>query len=113
MAIATLAEFASFAQKDLDTASATLALQIAEGLIVGEIGVQATYTAAVKGVQLVVAIRLYNNPNGFSGESAGARSYTGGQGFGLLPYERSMLHGSIGRSGVYSITLTTPADHAT
>ncbi len=109
MAIATLAEFASFAQKTLTTDAATLALSIAESLIVGEIGV-VTYPAVVKGVQLMIAIRLYNNPNGFTSEVAGARSYSYGSGFSLLGYERALLHQSIGRSGVYSVPLVTPAD---
>ncbi len=109
MAIATLAELASFAQKDLDTATATLALSIAESLIVGEIGV-VTYPAVVKGVQLMIATRLYNNPNGFQSESVGARSYSYGSGFSLLGYARALLHQSIGRSGVYSVPLVTPAD---
>lgn len=109
MAIATLAEFELFAQKTLTPVSAQLALDIAESLIVGEIGV-VTYKTVVKGVQLMIATRLYNNPNGFQSESAGGRSYSYGQGFSLLGYERALLHQSIGRSGVYSAPLVTPAD---
>jgi len=109
MAIATLAEFASFAQKTLTTDAATLALSIAESLIVGEVGV-VTSPVVGKGGEWIIATRLYNNPNGFTSESVRARSYSYGSGFSLLGYERALLHQSIGRSGVYSVPLVTPAD---
>ncbi len=111
MAIATLSEFASYVQKDVDTASAALALAVAEGLVVGAVGVQTTWPAVAKGVQLSAAARIYNNPNGYGAESAGARSYSGAVGgVALLPHERAMLTASVGRSGVYSVRLSTPAD---
>ena len=71
-AIATLEEFASSLQRDLDTASATLyLLDLAQGLITEEIGERDPWPATAKAVALAAATRAYRNPEGLRREGVG------------------------------------------
>lgn len=70
--IATLPEFASFLQEDLDTATANLLLlDLAQGLITDEIGVQNPWPAVAKSVALAAAGRAYVNPDGLKQDTVG------------------------------------------
>lgn len=63
VAIATLPEFASFLQTDLDTATANLLLlDLAQGLLVAEIGDQNPWPSVAKATALAAAGRSYRNP---------------------------------------------------
>lgn len=71
--IATLAEFASFLQIDLDTATANLVLlDLAEGLITAEIGAQDPWPSVAKSIALAAAGRAYVNPEGLKQETVGS-----------------------------------------
>jgi hypothetical protein len=107
--IATLAEFASFLQEDLDTATANLVLlDLAQGQIIDEIGVRNPWPATAKAVALSAAKRAYVNPDGASTETVGGTTtaYTdGNMGVFLTDDERSRLQ-RVGGGGTaaYSIT---------
>lgn len=105
--IATVEEFASFLQEDLDTATANLVLlDLAQGQIVDEIGVRTPWPATAKAVALSAAKRAYVNPEGASTETVGgiATSYTdGNMGVFLTDDERSRLQ-RVGGMAAYSIT---------
>src|SRR6266498_192469 len=74
-AIATLPEFASFLQSDLDTATANLVLlDLAQGLIEEQIGAQDPWPTIGKAIALTAAGRAYTNPNGVRQETVGAVS---------------------------------------
>lgn len=74
-AIATLTEFASSIQQDVDTASATLyLLDLAQGLVADEIGDLAVWPAVAKSVALAAAGRAYVNPEALTGETVGSTS---------------------------------------
>jgi hypothetical protein len=71
--IATLEEFASFLQVDVNTAtSQLLLLDLAQGLIAGEIGEQDPWPTIAKSVALSAAARAYVNPEGLRQETAGS-----------------------------------------
>lgn len=61
--IVSVPEFASFRQEDVDTATATLLLDLAEGLVTDEIGTQSPWPAAARGTVLAAANRPYRNPD--------------------------------------------------
>jgi hypothetical protein len=106
--IATLAEFASFLQEDLDTATANLVLlDLAQGQIVDEIGARNPWPATAKAVALSAAKRAYVNPDGASTETVGGTTtaYTdGNMGVFLTEEERARLQ-RVGGGGTaaYSI----------
>jgi hypothetical protein len=108
-AIATLEEFASFLQEDLDTATANLVLlDLAQGQIIDEIGARDPWPATAKAVALSAAKRAYVNPEGASSETVGGitTAYTdGNMGVFLTEDERSRLQRvGGGGSAAYSIT---------
>lgn len=71
--IATLDEFASFLQVDVDTATSNLLLlDLAQGLIAGEIGDQDPWPTIAKSVALSAAARAYVNPEGLRQETTGS-----------------------------------------
>lgn len=108
VAIATLEEFASFLQEDLDTATANLVLlDLAQGQIIDEIGARDPWPATAKAVALSAAKRAYVNPDGASSETVGgtAIAYTdGNMGVFLTEEERNRLQ-RVGGGGTaaYSI----------
>ena len=70
--IATLAEFASALQRDLDTATANLLLlDLAQGLIEEEIGARDPWPTTAKAIALAAAGRAYRNPEGVDRETVG------------------------------------------
>lgn len=69
MAAVTVSEFASYVQQDVDTATATLLLSLAEGLVVDRIGVLPDpASAATRAAILEATRRAYVNPEGWSSE---------------------------------------------
>jgi hypothetical protein len=69
VAIATLSEFASFLQVDVDTATSNLLLlDLAQGLITDEIGDHNPWPSIAKSVALSAAGRAYVNPEGYKQE---------------------------------------------
>lgn len=71
--IATLEEFASFLQTDIDTATANLLLlDQAQGLITEQIGVQDPWPTIAKSVALAAAGRAYVNPEGLRQDTTGS-----------------------------------------
>ena len=71
--IATLAEFASFLQIDVDTATSNLLLlDLAQGLISAEIGEQDPWPTIAKSVALSAAARAYVNPEGLRQDTTGS-----------------------------------------
>lgn len=65
VAIATVEEFASAIQKDVDTATANLLLlDLAQGLVTERIGDQDPWPTTAKAIALAAAQRAYNNPDG-------------------------------------------------
>lgn len=75
VAIATLPEFASFLQTDVDTATANLLLlDLAQGLITDAIGAQNPWPSVAKAIALAAAGRSYRNPNGLRQETVGGTS---------------------------------------
>lgn len=70
--IASLSEFASFLQVDLDTATANLVLlDLAQGLVTEVIGDQDPWPVTAKAVALAAAGRAYRNPEGLKQETVG------------------------------------------
>lgn len=79
MAIYTLAEFASYLQSDVDTATATLLLDLVTGLIEevdGNDYSTATPTSTVKAIALEAAARAYRNADGTSSVSEAIDDYS-------------------------------------
>lgn len=77
VAIATLSEFASSIQQDVDTASASLyLLDLAQGLITEKIGDQNPWPSIAKATALAAATRAYANPQGMRSETVGGVSGT-------------------------------------
>lgn len=71
--IATVEEFASFLQSDLDTATANLLLlDLAQGLVTELIGLQDPWPAIAKTVALSAAGRAYVNPDGLRQDTVGS-----------------------------------------
>lgn len=71
--VATLSEFASFLQVDVDTATANLLLlDLAQGLITEVIGAQDPWPSIAKSTALIAAGRAYRNPEGMRQETVGA-----------------------------------------
>lgn len=71
--VATLEEFASFLQTDLDTATANLLLlDLAQGLITAEIGQQDPWPSVAKAIALAAAGRAYVNPEGLKQDTVGS-----------------------------------------
>lgn len=72
VAIATLEEFASQLQSDLDTATANLLLlDQAQGLVTEQIGDQNPWPTIAKSVALAAAGRAYVNPEGLKQDTTG------------------------------------------
>ena len=96
--IATLEEFASFLQCDLDAATANLLLlDLAQGLVTAEIGAQDPWPAIAKSVALSASGRAYVNPEGLKQDTAGSTSaifntVPGVNGVYLTDAERIALH---------------------
>lgn len=71
--IAELTELASALQSDLDTATANLLLlDLAQGLVTEQIGVQNPWPSIAKSIALTAAARAYRNPEGARQEALGA-----------------------------------------
>jgi hypothetical protein len=71
--IATVEELASFLQTDLDTATANLLLlDLAQGLITAEIGVQNPWPSIAKAIALAASGRAYVNPDGLKQDTVGS-----------------------------------------
>lgn len=71
--IATVEEFASYLQSDLDTATANLLLlDLAQGLVTDEIGLHDPWPAVAKAVALSAAGRSYTNPDSLKQETVGS-----------------------------------------
>jgi hypothetical protein len=70
--IATVEELASFLQTDLDTATANLLLlDLAQGLVTAEIGIQNPWPSVARSVALAAAGRAYVNPEGLKQDTTG------------------------------------------
>lgn len=70
--IATLEEFASALQTNVDTATANLLLlNLAQGLIAEQIGEHDPWPVTAKAIALAVAARAYVNPEGLRQETTG------------------------------------------
>ena len=123
--IASVVEFAARVQQAVDVTTADLLLEIAEDLIVAEIGTPAdisarleidppltAYPARVKGVQLDAAARAYVNPSGVQHETFETYSRTGipRGGVYLTTDERNTLRAIVGVTGLTSIVLATNED---
>lgn len=75
--IATLAEFASFLQSDVDTATANLLLlDLAQGQIAEKIGEHDPWPTTAKAIALEAAKRAYVNPEGVGSETIGSTAAT-------------------------------------
>lgn len=75
-----LTELASLLQQDVDTATATLARDMATGFVTARVIVLPDpVPAALKAVALRIASRIYNNPTGAKAESIGGYSSTPGE----------------------------------
>jgi hypothetical protein len=114
--IATLSEFASFLQVDVDTATANLVLlDLAQGQIVDEIGLRDPWPATAKAVALSAAKRAYVNPDGASSETVGGTVVAfsdGNMGVFLTEEERSRLQ-RVGGGGTASYSITPWYEPAT
>lgn len=114
--IATLSEFASFLQVDVDTATANLVLlDLAQGQIVDEIGLRDPWPATAKAVALSAAKRAYVNPDGASTETVGGTVVAfsdGNMGVFLTEEERSRLQ-RVGGGGTASYSITPWYEPAT
>ena len=118
--IATATELAVRVQQDVDTATATLLLDIAEDLIkaeAGDLGENGgTWPPRLKGVQLDAAARAYINPSGVNHElfETYTRSGIPAGGVYLTDSERATCRAArkvATTPGLVSVTLTTPAEH--
>jgi len=75
--IVTLAEFASAIRKDMDVAAEhMMLLELADGLVVAELGDQDPWPAVAKATVLAAASRAYFNPDGVRQETVGGTSVT-------------------------------------
>lgn len=98
VAIATLEEFASFLQTDLDTATANLLLlDLAQGMITAEIGDQNPWPSIAKSVALSASGRAYVNPEGLKQDTTGSTTAVfntppASTGVYLTAAERAALH---------------------
>jgi len=121
--IATLAEFASFIQTDLDTATANLLLlDLAQGLITAEIGAQDPWPSIAKSVALSASARAYVNPEGLKQDTTGSTTAVfntppASNGVYLTAGERAALHdwangpggSSLGKpQGAFPVALSWP-----
>jgi hypothetical protein len=118
--IATATELAVRVQQDVDTATATLLLDIAEDLIIaeaGDLGANGgTWPPRLKGVQLDAAARAYINPSGVNHELFETYSRSGiPQGGVYLTDDEKQRCRAARRvattSGLVSVALVTPAEH--
>jgi hypothetical protein len=123
--IASALEFAARVQGDVALDTADLLLEIAEDLIVAEIGTPAeisarleldpvwtSYPARIKGIQLDMATRAYVNPSGVQHETFETYSRTGipRGGVYMTKEERDVLRSAAGLHGIVSIALATNED---
>lgn len=77
VAIATLEEFASAIQQDVDTAtSQLLLLDLAQGLITEVIGEHDPWPVTAKAIALAAAARAYTNPTGAKSTTNTAGPFT-------------------------------------
>lgn len=104
--IASLDDLAVFLRIDLsllDIPAAVLALGLAEGLIVKEIGTLDPWPVAVKAVALAAASRVYTNPQGLKRETVGAvTAEYADSGAYLTEVERQLLARLVGAAAVGS-----------
>lgn len=109
--IATVAEFAYAIRLTPEKAADhELLLDLAEGLVIEELGVLTTYPVSAKAVVLSAAARAYFNPSGISQESVGtvSRSFPSAQmGVYLTPGEIDRIHGRTSQP-TYSFPGTWP-----
>jgi hypothetical protein len=115
--IITTTDLASYLRETaLDTAAATLYVDLANG-IVSEVlpDVVLPAPARVRAITLEVAARAYRNPNGYSSETIDDYTYrrdaeTRQAGVYLTTSEREELHDFSGAAmtGAYSVDLGTP-----
>lgn len=126
--IASVVEFSARVQAAADVTTADLLLEIAEDLIVAEIGTPAeisarraitpawtSYPARVKGVQLDAATRAYINPAGVQHETFETYSRTGipRGGVYLTKDEKATLRAVAGIPFIVSVPLATNEDLST
>lgn len=105
--IATTAEFAyAIGLSAADAAAHALLLDLAEGLVIEELGVRATYPVSAKAVVLAAAARAYYNRAGVRQETVGSVSRTfeaARLGVYLTEDDVDRLHGRAARSPTYSM----------
>lgn len=96
VAIATLTEFASQLQEDLDTATANLLLlDQAQGLVTEQIGDRNPWPSIAKSIALAAAGRAYVNPEGLKQDTIGTMTgitLSTRNGVYLSDDERAALH---------------------
>lgn len=109
------ADLATLIGSDVDTARATLLLELVTGHVTDAAGgrVFDPVPPSVKAVALDVAVRAYDNPKGFASESLGAYSYSRDSastrgGVYLTPDEKRTIRRAAGRTGLGTIELVRP-----
>jgi fructose-specific component phosphotransferase system IIB-like protein len=112
MALATPGDLASYLQQqDVDLATATLLLDLAESAVLAVLAVDTMPTPAPvngKAVVLSAAARAYTNPAALQQEAVGPFSRIfGGSGVTLTREERRLI---IGGAGVLSVPLESERD---
>lgn len=112
MSIATLTEFAYAIRLTPEGAAEhQLLLELAEGLVVDELGDLATYPTSAKTVALGAAARAYFNPRGTKQESTGGASRSfeaAGMGVYLTDEEVEKLHRSTASRPTFEFPGTWP-----
>lgn len=108
MTIASVDELACYLQSDLDTSSATLALDLVDAEIADLFGgtLPAPLPGAAKRIELAAAGRLYLNPSGAESESVGPFSRRFGSDGVLTAEERTALSRFRGTS--FTVSLAGP-----
>jgi hypothetical protein len=102
---ATPTELAAFMQQDVDTASATLVLDLVEAELVyaSRVDAAADLPTWTKATGLAVAARVYANPVGLTSDAIDDYRRNFGGTF-LTAQERTTLSGVSGDQGAFSIT---------
>lgn len=112
MSIATLAEFAYAIRMTPEAAAEhQVLLELAEGLVVDELGVLATYPTVAKTTVLGAAARAHFNPRGTKQENTGGASRSfdaAGMGVYLTDEEVEKLHRSTASAPTYEFPGTWP-----
>lgn len=105
--IASPSDLATLLQQDVDTATATLLLSLAQGLAED---IVTPLPASAKAVVLSAAARAFANPQNLSNETVGPYTAThAGAGVFLTKAEERALKRAAGRGGAFSVD-PTPAD---